>query len=91
MRDRHRVDEVLLEAWLDRRLDLLDPPDDVLDLGARRPVEQRDARTGAGGVAGRGDVRRIAVGDEAEDERVDGVDVGAERAGEADAVDASIP
>ena len=36
MREGHRLDEVLLEARLDRGLDLLDAPDDALDLGPRR-------------------------------------------------------
>ena len=91
VRDRHRTDEELLEARLDGRLDLLDAPHDLLDLGARGAVEQRDARAGAGGVAGRGDVGGVAVGHEAEHERVHRVDVVAEGAGEADPVDALDP
>ena len=87
VRDRHRTDEELLEARLDRGLDLLDAAHDLLDLGAGRAVEQRDARAGAGGVAGRRDVGGIAVGHEAEHERVHRVDVVAERAGEPDPVD----
>ena len=63
----------------------------VLDLGARRAVEQRDPRAGAGGIAGRGDVGRVAVGDEPEHERVHRVDVGAERARKADPVDVIDP
>ena len=72
VRDRHRADEELLEARLDGGLDLLDPPHDLLDLGAGGAVEQRDPGTGARSVAGRGDVGGIAVGDEAEHERVTG-------------------
>ena len=56
-----------------------------------RAVEQRDARAGAGGVAGRRDVGRVAVGHEAEHERVHRVDVVAERAGEPDPVDVVDP
>ena len=43
----HRLDEMLLEARLDRGLDLLDPPDDVLDLAPRGGAEQRDQGAGA--------------------------------------------
>ena len=52
---------------------------------------KRDARARAGGVPGGRDPFGIAVGNETEDERVDGVDVGAERAGEPDAIDALDP
>jgi hypothetical protein len=34
VRDRHGLDEVLLEARLDGRLDLLDPAHDALDLAS---------------------------------------------------------
>ena len=44
VREGHRLDEVLLEARLDGGLDLLDPPDDALDLGPRRARQQRDER-----------------------------------------------
>ncbi len=52
VRDAHRVDEVLLEPRLDRGLDLLDASDHVLDLRARRAVQQRDPRAGPRRVAG---------------------------------------
>ena len=52
VRDRHGLDEMLLEQGLDGGLDLLDPPHHLLDLIARLRIEKRDARTGAGGVAG---------------------------------------
>ena len=58
VRDRHRVDEELLEARLDRSLHLLDATHDVLDLGSRCPVEERDSRSGARGVARSGDAAR---------------------------------
>ncbi len=89
VRDRHRLHEVLLEARLDRGLDLLDPAHDLLDLGAGGAVQERDARARPRGVPGCGDSLGVAVGDEPEDERVHGVDVRAERAGEPDPVDAS--
>ena len=53
-----------------------------------RVVEQRDARAGAGRVAGRGDLRQVAVGNHAEHHRVFDVDVAAERAGQPDPIDA---
>ena len=56
VRDRHRLDEVLLEARLDRGLDLLDPADDALDLAPRRARQQGDERARPGRVAGRPDV-----------------------------------
>ena len=87
VRDRHRIDEVLLEARLDGGLDLLDAPHDLLDLGAGGAVQERDPGTGAGGVPGGSDLLGIAVRDQAEHERVDRVDVRPERAGEPDAVD----
>ena len=87
VREGHRLDEVLLEARLDRGLDLLDAPHDALDLRPRRARQERDERAGAGRVAGRPDVGEVAVGDEAEDHRVDRVDLAAERAGQADLVD----
>ena len=59
----------------------------VLDLAAGGDVEERDARAGAGGVAGGADLREVAVGDHAEDHGVSRRDVGAEGAGEDDAVD----
>jgi hypothetical protein len=71
-----------------RGLDLLDAPDDVLDLCARAAVEQGDSRTRPGGVPGCRDALGIAVGDEAQNERVDRVDVRPERAREPDPVHA---
>ena len=50
-------------------------------------VEQRDARAGAGGIAGRLHLLQRAIGDQAEDHRVLDVDMAAEGAGEPDAVD----
>ena len=87
MRNRHRLDEVMLKARLDRGLDLLDAPHQGLDDAARGRIEQRDARAGAGGIARRAHLRQIAVGKHAEDRRVLDVDVAAEGAGEADAID----
>ena len=87
VRDRHRLDEMLLEARLDRGLDLLDAAHDGLDLAPRGARQQRDQRTRAGGVAGRPDAGEVAVGDEAQDHRVERVDLAAERAGEPDLVD----
>src|SRR5262249_50728962 len=91
VRDRHRANEVLLEARLDGRLDLLDPADDLLDLRARAAVEQRDPRTRTRGVAGRGDPIRLAVRDESEHERVARIDVRAKRSREPDPLDAVDP
>src|SRR5262245_34564063 len=91
MRDAHRADEVLLEARLGRGLDLLDAPDDVFDFYAGGAIEQGDAGAGASGVAGAGHVLGLTVRYEAEHHRVDGVDVGAERAGQPDPVDVIDP
>ena len=60
--DAHRVHEMLLEPRLDGGLELLHPAHDPLDLGARGTVQQGDPGAGAGGVAGAGDVGRVAVG-----------------------------
>ena len=87
MRDGHGLDEVLLEPRLDRRLDLLDAAHDAFDLAPGRARQQRDQRPGAGGVAGGSDAVEVAVRDEAEDHRVERVDLAAERAGQADLVD----
>ena len=78
---------MLLEARLDRGLDLVDMGDERLDLAAGGDVEERDPRAGAGGVAGRGDLGEVAVGDHAEDHRVLRRDMRAEGAGEHDPVD----
>ena len=61
-----------LEVRLDRRLDLLDAPDDALDLRPRREVEERDPGAGSGGVAGARDLREIAIGNQAEHHGVEG-------------------
>src|SRR5918995_1352985 len=42
VRDRHGPDEMRLEGGLDRRLDLLDPAHDTLDLPARARIEKRN-------------------------------------------------
>ena len=60
---------------------------DLLDLAPRGGVQERDARAGAGGVAGRGDLLEVAIGDQAEHHRVGHVDVAAEGAGEPDPLD----
>ncbi len=57
------------------------------DHRTRGRIEQRDARAGAGGIAGRAHLAQIAVGNHAENHRVLDVDVAAERAGETDAID----
>ena len=88
MGDRHRLHEVLLEARLDRGLDLLDRTDHSFDLGARGAVQERDPRARAGGVPGGRHAGRIAVGYQAENERVHGVDATAEGPCEPDPVDA---
>ena len=90
MREGHRLDEVLLEARLDRGLDLLDPPDDALDLGRAAPLDSRaiSAPVPAALPADR-TCAEVAVGIEPEDHRVERVDLAAERAGQADLVDAS--
>jgi len=87
MRDRHRLDEEFLEPGRDGGLYLLDSAHQFLDDAARALVEQRDARAGAGRVACRADVGQGAIGDEPQHHRVLDVDVAAESAGEADAVD----
>ena len=70
--------KMLLETWLYRRLDLLDLTDDALDLAPRGPVQERNPRPGASGVARRGHLVQRAIGDHAEDHRVFGRDMGAE-------------
>ena len=87
MGERHRLDEVLLEARLDGGLDLLDLADDAFDLDAGRARQQRDQRAGPGRIPGRCHVGEIAIGDEPEDHRVGRVDLAPERAGEPDLVD----
>src|SRR3546814_9350017 len=74
--DRHGPDEMLLEAWLDRRLDLFHPAHHALDLSPRGPVDEGDAGARAGRVAGRADAGEVAVGDQAQDNRELDVDVG---------------
>ena len=87
VRQRHGVDEELLEVRLQRSLDLLDPAHLLLDLAAMVAVEQRHQRAGAGGVADGLHLGEIAIGDQAEHHRVFRIDEGAEGAGEADRVD----
>src|SRR4029453_660794 len=89
--DRQRVHEVLLEARLDGSLDLLDATYELLDLGARRAVQERDARASPRCAPGGRDLLRVAVREEAEHERMDRVDVRSERSRKADAVDALDP
>src|SRR6478752_6098909 len=86
VREGHGLHEMLLEPRLDRGLDLLDPPDDALDLAPRGARQQRDERPGPRGVPGRLHVREVAVRHEAQDHRVGRVDLAAERPGEADLV-----
>jgi hypothetical protein len=85
--ERHRLDEVLLKARLDGGLDLLDGPDDLLDLASRGSRQERDQGACPRRVSGGLDVGQVGVGDEAEDHRVERVDLAAERAGEPDLVD----
>ena len=49
-------------------------------------IQERDAGAGAGGIAGACDFHEIAVGDQAERHRMDRIDMGAEGAGERDAL-----
>ena len=53
VRNRHGLDEVVLKARFDRRFDFFDAPDQGLDDPACGGIEERDARAGTGGVAGR--------------------------------------
>src|SRR5581483_6794909 len=87
VRDAHRPDEVLLEPRLDGGLHLLDAANDLLDLGPRGPVEERDPRSRPGRVAGRAHAVEVAVRHEPQHQGVERVDVAAERPREADAVD----
>src|SRR3954453_6267493 len=91
VRDRHGGNEVLLEAGLDRGLDLLDPLDHALDLGPGAPVQERDAGARARRVPGRAHLVERAVGDHAQHHRVERVDVapeGARQGHPTDALDA---
>src|SRR6056297_447834 len=56
VRHRRGGDEMLLKARLYRGLDLLDAAHDILYLEPCSPVEKRDPRTCAGGVARRCDI-----------------------------------
>ena len=88
MGEGHRLDEVLLEPRLDRGLDLLDAPDDALDLAPRGGAQAaRSARPVPAALPARLDVVQRRVGDQAEDHRVERVDLAAERAGQPDLVD----
>ena len=88
VRDRHRVHEVLLESRLDGGLDLLDRPDDALDLLAAHPGRASAIRAPVpAAFPAEVTASGLAVRDEPEDEGVDRVDVRAERAGEPDPVD----
>ena len=78
---------MLLEARLDGRLHLLHGTDDALDLLTRAPVEEGDARSVTGRVPGGAHTARVAVGDQPEHERVNGVDLRAESSSEPDPVD----
>ena len=87
MRYGHRLDEKLLKARFHRGLDFLHPAHQLLDLAPRSLVEQRDARTGSGGVTRRTDMVERTVRNHAQHHGVLHVDVAAEGAGEADPVD----
>src|SRR5439155_385647 len=87
MRDRHGVDEMLLEAGLDRRLDLFDGAHDPLDLVASLAREQRDERAGPGRVASRADAVQRRIWHEPEHEGMQRIDLAPERARELDPID----
>ena len=73
---------MLLEAGLDRGLDLVDPRDCGLDLGPRRPVEKRDARAGPGGVARAGHLVERHVRDHPQNHCVKRADMGPKGTGQ---------
>src|SRR5262249_50612915 len=70
----------------DRGLDLFYAADQVFDHAARLRIQQGDTRAGAGSVAGRADLREIAVRDHSEHHRVFHVDMTAEGAGESNPI-----
>ncbi len=84
---RHRGHKMFLKLRFERRLDLFDPRDGLLDLAAIVAVEQTHARTGARRIADRLDLVEVAIGDEAENHRIFRIDERAEGAGKADAID----
>ena len=87
MREGHGVDEELLEAGFDRRLDLLHLADDPLDLGPGIGIQKGNARARSGGVAGAGHPFKIAVRDQPQHHGVFDVDMAAEGTGQGDAVE----
>jgi len=84
--DRHRIDEVFLEAWLDSGLDLLDVTDLLFDRCPRVSVEQRNTSTGARCIAGRRNFFEIALGNQAEHHREFHINVGTKGAGQSNTV-----
>src|ERR1039458_3828397 len=86
VRNRHGLNEVMLEARLDGGLHLFDAPDQRFDGRPAGRLEQRDAGTGAGGIARGAHLAQVAVRNHAEDGRVLDVDVTAECARQADAI-----
>ena len=82
----HCIDEVILEPWLNRRLDLFDTANRSLDLVSGLNIQKSDGRAGPGGVARRFDFVGRTIRDESEDHGVAGVDVRPESTSEPDAV-----
>ena len=82
MRDRHRLDELILERGFYRRLDLLNIANDRLDLAPRTLVQKRHSRAGSGRIAGGPNILQLAVRNHAKNHRIFWVDMGAERAGQ---------
>ena len=70
MRDRIRVDEMLLKARLDGGFHLVNPVHRFLDGRARRLVAQRNPRARAGGVPGRGNMVKGGIRDHPQHHRM---------------------
>ena len=87
MGNRVGSDEMFLKFGLDRCFDLVDLAHRALNFCTGADIAQRDACAGACGVAGGCHLLQRRVGNHAQHHRMQGRDMGAERAGQNDAVD----
>ncbi len=88
VRNRHGLDEMLLEARLDRGLHFLDAPAPMSSMTRREVASSSAMRAPVpAALPAERTCAQVAVGNHAENHRVLDVDVAAERAGETDAID----